>query len=455
MSAVRTDDLPLARIEERMRAEGLPAPAIAAFLRQVRRLQAGESGLLREEELEPVPDLPDAESLPAALHTLGEALLDRAVMIKLNGGLGTSMGMDRPKSLLPIKDGLSFLALSVRQAQAAGLPLVLMNSFATQGPSLRALAALGMAAPGALPLDFLQGKVPKLLRGDLRPVEHADPELCWCPPGHGEIYTALLTSGALDALLAAGRRYAFVSNADNAGAVVDPAILGHFAARGVPLLMEVCDRTVLDRKGGHLARQGDRLVLREAAQCAPEDRDAFQDIARHRYFNTNNIWLDLFALREYLEQSGGFLDLPLIRNHKTVDPRDPGSAPVVQVETAMGAAISVFPGAEAIRVPRARFLPVKTLSDLVRTRSDLTELRPDHRLVPVEGLPPCEVELDPATFRHVDDVDERFSGTAPSLRGCRRLVVQGDARFEPGVVCRGEVRVVGPCVVRAGTVLEG
>ena len=93
---------------------------------------------------------------------------------------------------------------------------------------------------------------------------------------------------------ATGIRYAFVSNADNLGAVLDPVILEWFAARGAPFAMETVIGTEADRKGGHIAWRDGRLVLRETAQ-AP-DQHSFQDFRRWRYYNTNNLWLDLEAL---------------------------------------------------------------------------------------------------------------------------------------------------------------
>ncbi len=177
-----------------------------------------------------------------------------------------------------------------------------------------------------------------------------------------------------DAGDAAGRgyRYAFTSNVDNLGATIEPAILGYFVAQGLPFMMEVADRTEADQKGGHLARRAatGRLLLRETAQCPPSDTEAFQDITRHRYFNTNNLWINLDALADLLARSEDGVALPLIRNSKTVDPRDPDSPPVYQLETAMGAAIELFDGAGAIRVPRSRFAPVKTTDDLLGVRSD-------------------------------------------------------------------------------------
>jgi UTP--glucose-1-phosphate uridylyltransferase len=199
-----------------------------------------------------------------------------------------------------------------------------MNSFATREPSLAALDA-HEGLDQAVPRDFLQSKVPKLLADDLTPVSwDADPALEWAPPGHGDLYASLVTSGMLDALREAGLRYAFVSNADNLGATLDPALLDFFAASGAPFLMEVADRTPADRKGGHLAvRRGGGLALREIAQTPEDDVAAFQDVARHRYFNTNSLWIDLDALRDALRAGGGALDLPLIVNRKTVDPKDP------------------------------------------------------------------------------------------------------------------------------------
>ena len=247
--------------------------------------------------------------------------------------------------------------LALRERYDARLPLVLMDSFSTRDDSLEALAAHPRLDVG-LPLDFIQNKEPKLLVEDLTPVQWpADPALEWCPPGHGDLYTALVTSGMLEQLLEQGFEYAFVANSDNLSAVLDPRILTWLRAERIPFAMEVTDRTEADRKGGHLAvrRSDGRLVLRETAQTPDEDLEALQDITRHRYVNTNNLWVSLPALREAM--GDGFLALPMIRNQKTVDPSDKSSPAVYQLETAMGAAIEVFEGARALRVPRTRFAP--------------------------------------------------------------------------------------------------
>jgi UTP--glucose-1-phosphate uridylyltransferase len=448
---------------EKMRREGVGEAAVEAFADAYRRLQGGETGVLAEDELEPVDELPDADELDDA--DAGEAL-DQAVVLKLNGGLGTSMGMTKAKSLLEVKNGLSFLDIIVRQvleqrrATGARLPLVLMHSFSTREDSLAALERYPEIASD-VPLDFVQNKVPKIRAEGLQPADWpADPDLEWAPPGHGDVYTALVTSGMLEALRERGYRYAFVSNADNLAAVLDPRILAWVAREQVPFLMEVADRTEADRKGGHLARRrGGGLVLREIAQTPEEDVDAFQDISRHRFFNTNTLWVDLEALHATLERDG-VLGLPMIVNRKTVDPGDASSPAVLQLETAMGAAIDVFDGSRALRVPRRRFAPVKTTDDLLAVRSDAYVLTERAHLELAEGrdAPPL-VDLDSEYFKLVGDFEARFASGPPSLVACGRLTVIGDVAFGADVTVRGAVTVEhagdGQLRIEDGAVLEG
>jgi UTP--glucose-1-phosphate uridylyltransferase len=443
----------------KMREEGSADAAIDSFAHYYRLLKEGESGMLPESEIEPLEDVTDAEELPE-LDDPG--LLDRAIVLKLNGGLGTSMGMTGPKSLLEVKDGQTFLDLIVRQVldlrerYEARLPLVLMNSFATRDDTLEALPD-GLERD--IPLDFVQGKVPKLLAEDLTPVEWPDdPSLEWAPPGHGDLYTSLATSGMLEELLDKGYEYAFVSNVDNLGAVLEPRILAWFAREELPFAMEVADRTEADRKGGHPAVKDGGLVLRETAQTPEDDLEALQDTERHRYFNANNLWLDLRALDASLRERDGVLGLPMIVNEKTVDPGDSSSPEVIQLETAMGAAIGVFDGAAAIRVPRRRFTPVKTTNDLLVLRSDAYELEDDGQVALAADAVPF-VDLDSDYFKLLRDFDERFASGAPSLRQAERLEVKGDVAFGADVVVRGAVTLENDggeqLKIEDGSVLEG
>lgn len=449
----------------RMRAEGLPDIFINIFADYYQQLVEGHTGLIPESEIRPVASLPDAETLPARLSDVGEAALARTVVVKLNGGLGTSMGLEQAKSLLPVKEGLTFLDITARQALRMEVPLVLMNSFVTDADSLALLSErYPELKKNDVPLSFLQHKEPKITQSDLTPAAWSqDPELEWCPPGHGDIYAALVTSGTLDALLDAGYQYAFVSNVDNLGAVIDVAILGYFVENQFPFMMEVADRTEMDKKGGHLARRASdgQLILRESAQCPDEDMAAFQDTSRHKYFNTNNLWLHLPALKRLLEEMDYRLGLPMIRNAKTVDPRDSSSTPVYQLETAMGSAIAVFSEAQALRVPRTRFAPVKTTDDLLAVRSDAYVLTDDFHVVknPDRQVDQLVVMLDPAYYKFVTDLDARFPHGAPSLLECLRFRVEGDFKFSRGVICKDVVRLMNESdeqvEIAAGTVLEG
>jgi UDP-N-acetylglucosamine pyrophosphorylase len=270
-----------------------------------------------------------------------------------------------------------------------------------------------------------------------------DPSHEWCPPGHGDLYPAMLGSGTLDALLGKGFKYMFVSNSDNLGATMDLKLLSHFAASGAPFMMEAAERTDADKKGGHLAKDAATggLLLRESAQCPEEDEKAFQDVSKYKFFNTNNLWVDLHALKQLFDTHDGALPLPVIKNGKTVDPRDKGSTKVLQLETAMGSAISCFPGATAIVIPRSRFAPVKTTNDLLALRSDAYVLTADFRieLAPARNGVPPDVQLD-GRYKFVDALNA--IGAVPSMIACETLEVQGDIEFAPGVVLRGKVKIV-------------
>jgi UTP--glucose-1-phosphate uridylyltransferase len=452
----------LQQARTKMEQAGVDPVAIDVFAHYYRLVESGETGMIPESTIEPVdmPALADV-GVPDPAPTDG---LAATVVVKLNGGLGTSMGLDRAKSLLEVRDGLTFLdviarqVLWARQEHDVALPLLFMNSFRTSEDTEQALSGYELAVDG-LPLDFLQNKEPKLRADDLTPVTwEKDPTLEWCPPGHGDLYPALLTSGMLDALLAADCRYAFVSNSDNLGAVLEPRILAWMARQEIPFVMEVTQRTEADRKGGHIAhRPRGGFLLRETAQTPEEDLAALQDISRHRYVNTNNLWIDLRALASLLRERDGVLGLPLIVNRKTVDPGDRATPEVFQLETAMGAAIGVFEGAQPVSVPRRRFSPVKTTEDLLALRSDAYVLADDARveLAPSrDGTPPV-VDLDDDYYKLLRDFDARFPAGAPSLVACERLAVEGDVTFGGGVVVRGSVVVRGPRRVEDRAVLEG
>ncbi len=434
----------LDRALKKMADAGATTAAMDVFAHYYRELGQPGGGYIREDSIEPLTDPPRLASVDIDPDVASEALAHTA-LIKLNGGLGTSMGLDGPKTLLPVRGRKTFLdilvaqVLRARERYGARLPLIFMNSFRTQEATLAYLERYDDLAVDSLPIDFLQGFEPKLTRDTLEPVEWpADPDLEWCPPGHGDIYTALVGTGLLDQLLHEGFRYASIANGDNLGAGPNATLAGWFVQSGAPYAAEVCPRTPNDRKGGHLAiRTSDRqLILRDTAQTAPEEMGYFTDEYRHPFFHANNLWVDLVALQRLMVERNNVLGLPLIRNEKNVDPSDKTSPEVIQLETAMGAAIEVFPGAKAIAVERDRFLPVKTTNELMLVRSDAFALDGDARLLATtERLP--GVSLDKRYYALLPDFDQRVE-YVPSLREARSLTVNGDWTFSDPVTVIGD-----------------
>jgi len=454
-----------APFREKMQAAGLSESAIRAFRGSYAALRAGETGMIPENTIAAAQNLPRADDLSAPDAGRASALLKQTVLIKLNGGLGTGMGLEKAKSLLPVRGEDTFLDLIAKQvlrlrSQTGGeVPIfMLMNSFSTSEDTAAHLAARFPQLGGRETWELMQNKVPKVLASSLEPAAwSANPDQEWCPPGHGDIYACLVGSGWLDRLLSGGVRYAFVSNSDNLGATLDPAILAWFADSGMPFAMEVTRRTESDKKGGHLAvrlRDG-RFLLRESAQCPKDDEAHFQNIDLHRYFNTNNLWIDLEALKLALEANDGLIPLPPIMNKKTVDPRDGSSPAVIQVETAMGAAIECFAGAGAIEVSRVRFAPVKTTSDLLCVRSNAYVLGEDFclRLHPTRNGQPPHLHLDQKLCKLVDGLEKNFPHT-PSLLHCHSLLVHGPVECGAGVVFKGDAVIhnhtSAPVKIKAG-----
>ncbi|WP_028653615.1 UTP--glucose-1-phosphate uridylyltransferase [Nocardioides halotolerans] len=437
----------LNKARDKMAAAGVDEVAIETFAHYFRLLEHGETGMIPESMIEPV-DIEALADVEVGDDDAAAAIRTTAV-IKLNGGLGTSMGMDRAKSLLCVRRGLSFLdiiarqVLHLRREYDAPLPLLFMNSFRTSEDTMAALARYEDLPVEGLPLEFLQNKEPKLLAKDLSPVSWPkDPDLEWCPPGHGDLYTALRGTGLLEQLIEAGYDRVFVSNSDNLGAVPDARVAGWFATSGAPFAIEAVRRTPSDKKGGHFARRRSdgRIVLRETAQTLPEDRESLADLGRHRFCSTNNLWFDLRKMKEALDVRDGILGLPLIRNEKTVDPGDASSPAVIQVETAMGAAVEVFPDSRLIEVGRDRFVPVKTTNDLLVIRSDVYDIGSDFVLDQVSDEIPY-VDLDGKVYKVVGEFDRRFPAGTPSMRKATSLTVSGDFTFGAHVQVVGEVEL--------------
>lgn len=433
----------------KMRKEGMPDTMINLFSAYFSDVTAFENGTIPEMQISPIEDsrLPNIDELDEYKEH-GKTLIKQAIAIKLNGGLGTSMGMEFAKSLLPVKDNKSFLDITVQQAltlqdeHGGSIPLALMNSYNTHKDTLSELRHKDGISQ--LPICFIQHKFPKIRQDTLTPAEYPDnPEYEWNPPGHGDLIASLYLSGVLETLLRQGRRYALISNIDNLGATIDLRLLGYMAKENIPFLMEVARRSKNDCKGGHLARHKDgHLILRELNQCHSNDLNEFQNIQRHSLFNTNNIWVNLVELKKYIQQHG-IPKLPLILSTGTVNPHDSTTPPVFKIESALGAAISYFPGAKAVITNRDRFIPVKKTDDLLKVMSDYYLLQPSGKLTlnAANITDDLTVKLDPNHYSTFDNIYDKFRYGIPSLTGCTRLGIHGDVIFNPSVSLVGEVSI--------------
>ncbi|KAF9033242.1 UTP-glucose-1-phosphate uridylyltransferase [Hymenopellis radicata] len=346
--------------------------------------------------------------------------LNKLAVLKVNGGLGTSMGMTGAKSALEVKDDMTFLDLTVRQIEhlnttnRVDVPLILMTSFNTHEDTLRIIKKY--ANQQLRITTFNQSRYPRIYKESLLPCPKRadDDKKNWYPPGHGDLFNALLHSGVLDQLLAEGKEYLFVSNSDNLGAVVDEHILQHMIDRQAEFLMEVTDKTKADVKGGTLIDYEGSIRLLEIAQVPSEHVEDFKSVRKFKIFNTNNLWINLKALKRA----------------------------VIQLETAAGAAIKHFKNAHGINVPRKRFLPVKSCSDLLLIKSDIYSLSHGQLVINENRM----FETTPVIklgdhFKKIQQFQKRFK-KIPKIIELDHLTVTGDVYFGRNVTLRGTVIVV-------------
>ncbi|XP_057433258.1 UTP--glucose-1-phosphate uridylyltransferase-like [Lotus japonicus] len=368
-------------------------------------------------------------------------LLDKLVVLKLNGGLGTTMGCTGPKSVIEVRDGLTFLDLIVIQIEnlnskyGSSVPLLLMNSFNTHDDTQTIVEKYKNSNIEIH--TFNQSQYPRLVVDDFLPFpsEGQTGKDGWYPPGHGDVFSSLMNSGKLDALLSQGKEYVFVANSDNLGAVVDLKILNHLIENKNEYCMEVTPKTLADVKGGTLISYEGRVQLLEIAQVPDEHVNEFKSIEKFKIFNTNNLWVNLKAIKRLVEADA--LKMEIIPNPKEVE-----GVKVLQLETAAGAAIKFFDKTIGINVPRSRFLPVKATSDLLLVQSDLYTLQDGFVLRNQARANPQNpsIELGPE-YKKVSNFLSRFK-SIPSIVELDSIKVAGDVWFGAGVILKGKVSIV-------------
>ncbi|XP_029647049.1 UTP--glucose-1-phosphate uridylyltransferase isoform X2 [Octopus sinensis] len=389
-------------------------------------------------------------------------ILNKLVVVKLNGGLGTSMGCKGPKSAISVRSDNTFLDLTVQQIEHLNkkydtdVPLVLMNSFNTDEDTQKIIGKYKQVKVKIF--TFNQSRFPRIIKESLLPLPKSkddDPQ-SWYPPGHGDVYECFYKCGFLQKFLNAGRKYMFLSNIDNLGATVDLHILKSLIKRqngeAPEFVMEVTDKTRADIKGGTLVEYNGKLRLLEIAQVAAEHVDEFKSVSKFKIFNTNNLWISLEAIKKVVEEKTLYMEI--IVNNKTLD----NGINVIQLETAAGAAIASFKRAIGINVPRKRFRPVKTTSDLLLVMSNLYTMKTGAlEMSTKRSFPSVPLVKLGATFQKVKEFLARFA-SIPDMLELDHLTVSGDVTFGKGVVLKGTVIIIanhGSRIdIQSGSVLE-
>ncbi|KAH7276924.1 hypothetical protein KP509_39G026800 [Ceratopteris richardii] len=416
----------------------------SGFVKLVGRYLSGSAEQIVWEKIQPPTNelvVPYDDLVPVSEDSSeAKYLLDKLAVLKLNGGLGTTMGCTGPKTVIEVRNGETFLDLIVKQIETlnskygCNVPLVLMNSFNTHDDTLKIVEKYQNS--GLQVKIFNQSQYPRMVAEDLMPwpAKGQTDKSGWYPPGHGNVFDALQNSGMLAELLAEGKEYVFIANSDNLGATVDLKILKHLIHNQNEYCMEVTPKTLADVKGGTLISYEGRVQLLEIAQVPDEHVGEFKSIQKFKIFNTNNLWVNLKAIKRLVEADA--LNMEIIPNPKEVD-----GVKVLQLETAAGAAIRFFDKAIGINVPRSRFLPVKATSDLLLVQSDLYTIE-DGLVIRNPARTKAEnpaIELS-SEFKKVADFLKRFK-SIPSILHLDSLKVTGDVWFGSGIVLKGKVIV--------------
>lgn len=373
-------------------------------------------------------------------------LLNKLAVLKLNGGLGTTMGLSGPKSAIKIKNNMNFIDMVVKQLKSinrkynASVPLILMNSFNTDERTEKMVSKYSDVDIQT----FNQAQYVKINEENLLPMNLAfekskDSKKAFYPPGHGDLLTSINTSGILDKLLEQGVEYLFISNIDNLAATVDINILKFITENKIDFCMEVTKKTRTDIKGGTLIDYEDTMKLMEIAMVPKNKKNEFTSVKKFKIFNTNNLWINIKELKNIL--SKGDLNLDIITNSKVVKGEH-----IIQLETAVGSAVKCFNSTAGIVVPRSRFTPIKTCSDLFLCSSNLYAankgtLTLNKNRINQVSLP--VVKLIGKNFQKIKNFDNSF-GNIPDIVDLDVLTVTGNVTFGENVILRGIVIICCP-----------
>lgn len=295
-------------------------------------------------------------------------LSSKVAILKLNGGLGTSMKCNGPKSLMVAKDKYTFLDIIINNSILNNYLLILMNSFNTHEQTINYISKNYTHHLDNI-LMFNQSVHPRILKSNNLPLEMNHVNNC-TPPGHGDILLSLYRSNVLTKLKSMNIEYIFISNADNLCGTYDNKLFNDIYNSNVDFAIELTRKTENDKKGGILIHYNNVDTMFEIAQCEPSTINKFMDINEFKYFNTNNIWIKVDSIIQFIESNENcneFLNhIDLIINYKNLS----NGEPCIQLEYALGGLVKFFTNTKYYIVNRDRFAPIKTNDNLFELNSD-------------------------------------------------------------------------------------
>lgn len=372
------------------------------------------------------------DSLASISEDIAETkmLLDKLVVVKFNGALGTNMGFSAPKSAIEVKNNLTPLDLMVDQVESlnskygCNVPLLLMNTAETHDHVQKVLEKYSNSKVDIHSLSLSQQPHEKSFEG------HSRKDKLYPSSDHSVVFLSLMKSGTLDLLLVQGKEYALVVDSDNVAAVADPKIFNHLIQNQIEYCMEVAPVPSIDLRNSLINLRPGKFQLVDITQNPTK-----QSGGKFKFINTRSMWVNLRAIKR-------LIDTDELKVENFSSSKEVNDDQIISRGTAADSAIQFFDHTIGINVAQSRYLPVNSTSDLLLLQSDLYTA--DEGILvqnPARDNPANpSIELGPE-FEKVNDFQSRFK-SIPSIINLDSLKVEGDVWFGAGITLKGKVSIV-------------
>lgn len=372
------------------------------------------------------------DSLASISEDIAETkkLLDKLVVVKFNGALGTNMGFSGPKSAIEVKNNLTPLDLMVDQVESlnskygCNVPLLLMDTAETQDHVQKVLEKYSNSKVDIHSLSLSQQTHEKSFEG------HSRKDKLYPSSDHSVVFLSLMKSGTLDLLLVQGKEYALVVDSDNVAAVADPKIFNHLIQNQIEYCMEVAPVPSIDLRNSLINLRPGKFQLVDITQNPTK-----QSGGKFKFINTRSMWVNLRAIKR-------LIDTDELKIENFSSSKEVNDDQIISRGTGADSAIQFFDHTIGINVAQSRYLPVNSTSDLLLLQSDLYTA--DEGILvqnPARDNPANpSIELGPE-FEKVNDFQSRFK-SIPSIINLDSLKVEGDVWFGAGITLKGKVSIV-------------